>query len=273
MTATEPTSDRAALTKAICAHPEEDTPRLAFADWLDEQGEREDRAQAAFIRAAITLHNRTVPVCEKIGDGVDRDGLYEPAPRCRCRWCRVARPAWKASRSHKTTWINRVSEPIDDARFAAEYPPRDEPLVVLESYPWERYWFQRGFVEGVGISAREFMTHAGELFTRAPFTDVQWVTHEPAQVPGGSAWDARYPEGTHMWRDFGPWSPAAVFSMNNVPSEVFDLLPDAVVPDGDPHLKLYPSEGRARASLNKACLAFGRRERDRIWAREAQPTV
>src|SRR5438105_456929 len=31
-------SEADALLAAICAHPDEDTPRLAFADWLDEHG-------------------------------------------------------------------------------------------------------------------------------------------------------------------------------------------------------------------------------------------
>src|SRR4051794_27836662 len=39
--------DEAALLAAIAAHPDEDTPRLMYADWLDEHG-RSDRAE--FIR-------------------------------------------------------------------------------------------------------------------------------------------------------------------------------------------------------------------------------
>ena len=40
-------TDRNALLAAICAQPDEDTPRLAFADWCDEHGEPE---RAEFIR-------------------------------------------------------------------------------------------------------------------------------------------------------------------------------------------------------------------------------
>jgi uncharacterized protein (TIGR02996 family) len=40
-------TDRDALLAAICAHPDEDTPRLAFADWCDENGDPE---RAEFIR-------------------------------------------------------------------------------------------------------------------------------------------------------------------------------------------------------------------------------
>ena len=48
-------SEREHLLAAICANPEEDTPRLAFADWLDEQGGDGNARRAAFIRAQIRL--------------------------------------------------------------------------------------------------------------------------------------------------------------------------------------------------------------------------
>ncbi|VTR99883.1 Leucine-rich repeat-containing protein typical subtype OS=Herpetosiphon aurantiacus (strain ATCC 23779 / DSM 785) GN=Haur_4051 PE=4 SV=1: LRR_6: LRR_6: LRR_6 [Gemmata massiliana] len=46
------TSSHDALYRAICAHPDEDTPRLAFADLIDENGENR---RAAFIRTQIAL--------------------------------------------------------------------------------------------------------------------------------------------------------------------------------------------------------------------------
>src|SRR5687768_3058999 len=50
--------DRTALLAAIRAHPDEDTPRLAYADWLDEQGGKPNAARAAFIRAAVEAARR-----------------------------------------------------------------------------------------------------------------------------------------------------------------------------------------------------------------------
>jgi uncharacterized protein (TIGR02996 family) len=46
-------SDRAALLAAICAHPDEDTPRLMYADWLDENGAAK---RAAYIRAKVAYY-------------------------------------------------------------------------------------------------------------------------------------------------------------------------------------------------------------------------
>lgn len=45
-------TERDALLHAVCENPEDDTPRLALADWLDEHGE-DDRAE--FIRLQIEL--------------------------------------------------------------------------------------------------------------------------------------------------------------------------------------------------------------------------
>lgn len=60
-------SDHDALLAAICAEPDEDTPRLAYADWLDEH---DRNAQAEFVRTQIELA-RTPP--------------WEPFA-VRCRW-------------------------------------------------------------------------------------------------------------------------------------------------------------------------------------------
>src|SRR6476660_7221258 len=44
--------DRDTLLRAICASPDDDAPRLAFADWLDEHG---DPHLAEFIRVQVEL--------------------------------------------------------------------------------------------------------------------------------------------------------------------------------------------------------------------------
>jgi len=45
-------SDRDALMRTICDHPDDDVPRLVFADWLEENG---DADHAALIRTQIGL--------------------------------------------------------------------------------------------------------------------------------------------------------------------------------------------------------------------------
>jgi uncharacterized protein (TIGR02996 family) len=48
-----PRPELVALLDAIKDNPDEDTPRLVLADWLDEQGNELDAERAAFIRADI----------------------------------------------------------------------------------------------------------------------------------------------------------------------------------------------------------------------------
>ncbi|VTR91941.1 leucine-rich repeat-containing protein typical subtype : Repeat-companion domain protein OS=Isosphaera pallida (strain ATCC 43644 / DSM 9630 / IS1B) GN=Isop_0537 PE=4 SV=1: LRR_6: LRR_6: LRR_6 [Gemmata massiliana] len=45
-------NERDALLRAVCDTPDDDTPRLVFADWLQEHG---DEARAEFIRVQIAL--------------------------------------------------------------------------------------------------------------------------------------------------------------------------------------------------------------------------
>jgi uncharacterized protein (TIGR02996 family) len=61
------TSDRDALLAAICANPEEDTPRLVYADWLEENGEHE---RAEFIRLQCEL-------ARLFDDGGEAQPVYE----------------------------------------------------------------------------------------------------------------------------------------------------------------------------------------------------
>ena len=53
-------SEEDALLSAIAAHPDEDTPRLAYADWLDEH-DRPVRAEFIRLQIDIAVHKETLP--------------------------------------------------------------------------------------------------------------------------------------------------------------------------------------------------------------------
>src|SRR4051794_34673610 len=48
-------NEEAAFLRAICENPDDDTPRLVFADWLTEQGGPVNTAWANGIRAQVWL--------------------------------------------------------------------------------------------------------------------------------------------------------------------------------------------------------------------------
>ncbi|MBY0456726.1 MAG: TIGR02996 domain-containing protein [Gemmataceae bacterium] len=91
--------DREALLSAICAHPDEDTPRLIFADFLEEN----DRpAQAEFIRTQVELA---------------RTPAWEPFA-VRCRW---RRPDVVSGKGFLSTLPKLPGGQVD---WAAEHPFR-----------------------------------------------------------------------------------------------------------------------------------------------------
>ena len=74
-------TDHDALLRAICDHPDDDTPRLIFADFLEENGEGD---RAAFIRAQVEL---------------GRTPEWEPF----AVFCRHRRPEWEGGEPFRHT--------------------------------------------------------------------------------------------------------------------------------------------------------------------------
>src|SRR5207344_2104774 len=82
----------AAFLRAILAHPDDDAPRLIYADWLDEQG---DADRAEFIRLQVQLSRMPT------GDP-DRGPMY-----ARSR---------ELEQSHRVEWLNRLPQ-FDDVHW------------------------------------------------------------------------------------------------------------------------------------------------------------
>ena len=85
-------TEREALLRAICENPDDDTPRLVFADWLQENGEEQ---RAEFIRVQIEqskLKPQTVPYwkcysrARKLFAGHGGDWCEEIHPDPSFRW-------------------------------------------------------------------------------------------------------------------------------------------------------------------------------------------
>ena len=125
-------TEREALMRAVCDNPDDDTPRLVFADWLDENsGSEADRAHAEFIR--VQIESARLPGGEK------KDTLEQHAK--------------KLLTAHRGAWTAPLAE-FGDGFFGN---------------PFE---FRRGFVEAVGMDPDTFIESAGELFALAPIREV-----------------------------------------------------------------------------------------------------
>src|SRR5262245_52295889 len=132
-------SDEAALLQAIRNHPDEDTPRLMYADWLDEHG---DRDRAEFIRCQIE---------------VARLPLLDP------RRPAVMHRAVKLLSDNVGKWVAPFA-PADwnvptESCFSEWWQPKWSlaifPSIALGGVGWPKVKFERGFVERVQLMTRE----------------------------------------------------------------------------------------------------------------------
>jgi uncharacterized protein (TIGR02996 family) len=125
-----------ALLAAVCAAPDDDLPRLAFADYLEESGDPAAVARAEFIRVQ----------------------------------CEVARPD-----DHDERWLNRllIREKallaVHAQQWLAPLRRKGGPLFSRRTHGQ----FRRGFVEVVWMPAGWFLAKAERLFARCPVRELR----------------------------------------------------------------------------------------------------
>lgn len=80
-------TERDAILRAICAAPDDDTPRLVFADWLVDTASPADPEWAEFIRVQINRHHVEAieHTCRPHPDGGPDIGETE-CPACGAHW-------------------------------------------------------------------------------------------------------------------------------------------------------------------------------------------
>jgi uncharacterized protein (TIGR02996 family) len=128
----------AAFIQAIRAAPDDDAPRLIFADWLEEHGQT-DRAE--FIRIQCQLARMTDP----------HPGLFSGffSLRSRAEW--LLRKNWNE-------WVCPLREIV-----GPRYDRYGESWLGGLFYPDSRLQFPRGFVERLTLHAEGFICHADRL--------------------------------------------------------------------------------------------------------------
>ena len=169
-------TERVALLAAVCADPDDDTRRLAFADWCDENGQPE---RAEFVRLQIELHHwRPTGLCVNSSKphykykpgkpcGLFRDN---PAHNCQCR-----RDALAAR--ERALLVNFPAAPYWDvpASLTDTHPGRmgaqgASPLTYCHGYGVRevRLLWHRGFVVQVECEASDWIHHGKRFAGRHP---------------------------------------------------------------------------------------------------------
>jgi uncharacterized protein (TIGR02996 family) len=140
----------AAFLQAILDDPDDDSPRLVYADWLEEHGGAAQQARAEFIRLQCALADD----CE---------------------------PPWHRPFSHREAALQTLADLTREADVRRQKLARRRDLLQrdhrdrwLAGEPkWLQAVFRRGFVEHVGISVWDFFESAEALFDRHPIRGVE----------------------------------------------------------------------------------------------------
>lgn len=148
---------------AILETPDDDFPRLAYADFLDERGQA---ARAEFIRVQCALALAKNP-----------DPISEWCNRCQYVWdycvCRDRRASDARQRGRLRTRERELWTGCD-VGFADGVPDDWIPTLRIDAEqsqadPGRCYAiYARGFVESVTCPARDWITNADVLLTRQP---------------------------------------------------------------------------------------------------------
>lgn len=102
-----------ALYRNICDHPDDDAPRLIYADWLEEHG---DRARAEFIRVQLELAQIKYPY------------------RNPNRWNGLAGRQNSLLLEHKRQWLG----PLAELPFKWEFQRGFPATIIVDDLAWLR---------------------------------------------------------------------------------------------------------------------------------------
>jgi uncharacterized protein (TIGR02996 family) len=147
-------TDRAAFLAAIVAAPDDDLPRLVFADWLDEYGEPE---RAEFIRVQCELAKLRAKGCHE-GETCNVTG--------QCAECNrdvEAEPLRRRERELWTAGVEVGTLPDEAARLWTLGLPGDS-----HSGNWPVLTVHRGFISHVTCSWPDWHRHSAALLAACP---------------------------------------------------------------------------------------------------------
>jgi uncharacterized protein (TIGR02996 family) len=170
-------SDYEGILRAILERPGDDLPRLALADWLEENSQAE---RAEFIR-----HSIHVPQCSHLALTAN-----DPFPLLGME---PGEPVWvgvPGGEGEARTWMWGET---DDFGLAINDLGRD-----LD------YRVDRGFISGVRCRLAAFLAHAGTLFATQPVVEVRVTDKEPlvnAYHQPGAIWI----KGANYYTPKIPW--------------------------------------------------------------------
>lgn len=157
-------TDHDAFLEAICERPEDDFPRLQYADWLDERGD----PRGEFIRVQCEFH------ASRCGYAKDTDDAYSLyCNNTLCHHCNLDHKASAMCREYGNHWATPVARALRCGDWDGDGNP---------DYDVPRWQWRRGFITHVTLSHDAFLEHAAALFLAAPIEAVTLSDKKPSRV-------------------------------------------------------------------------------------------
>ena len=200
------TDDEHTFIRAATADPDDDTIRLVYADWLDEQGDEVHSSHAAFVRLQVR-RSRTDPF------DPERAELVEQEVAC--------------LQMHKRAWNGRVHRFLIRSGFTERVDARRGAI---------REWgYHRGMIAHVSVGAQALVTHADSVFALGPIQrvrlanwwDADWQRDAVRLSPFVSRLKVVAPVGAYVrsLRDLDSLAPFAAVPVLDLRSVVIGFRP------------------------------------------------
>lgn len=224
----------------IVANPEDDTPRLIYADWLQDHGGEDGVARAEFIRAQVELAKLQMCVrCQAVLSGK----WVANGPCCCSQRLKDLTHLERSILGENVSTSGDCVHPRFHAWLDAWNVPRWFTRVsgFCDGPP---YSFRRGFIAEVHAPLEHLLEHLPRLVQEHPITRAVAADKEPSEQPEGmiTVWTW----WNHHGRECG------------LPDSLWDLL-DARPNKEYQHAKDYPTAEAAQDALSRALLALARR--------------
>jgi uncharacterized protein (TIGR02996 family) len=148
-------TDEEALLRAVCEEPDDDGPRLVYADWLEEHG---NAARAEFIRLQCELAKLPPdpPASDNYTILVPNTSManWSGLPSAIAHRPRLKRRQDELLQAHEAEWL------------APLRPWKRSPQI------WHSFNFVRGFVDYLNVRIKPFIESTTELFAKTPLQRV-----------------------------------------------------------------------------------------------------
>jgi uncharacterized protein (TIGR02996 family) len=234
-------TDADCMLRAVIARPEDDAPRLAFADWCDEHG---DETWGEFIRVQCELDRRWPDRFEAKCSECGSKG--HPTRQC-FSWC-------ESDLKRLSTREDVLNGDMGFRFYDQLAPFGNKGVGIRPNVVGDFALVRRGFVAHISLPAADFVRHAGELFGRWPIERVTLTDRAPGQFGNTKRWF------------FSAWSEDTTFPLHTLPFAILTAADGRLVRGGhvrgqplDPwEVKDWETDVEANAAVSDACVRYGR---------------